>query len=131
VSEGGLIAAASARRSGYKPSAMPVASSSNAYTHPDGMTLVQCGLCGRCERFVGEANAEASPKGPHCPMLLAEANLEIRLGAHVTGIDYDRRAKRVIGVRYVDRESGAGYLQPADIVILTAVSLTSTRFLLL
>jgi len=37
----------------------------------------------------------------------------------------------VIGVRYVDRESGAGYLQPADIVILTAVSLTSTRFLLL
>ena len=58
-------------------------------------------------------------------------DFEIRLGAHVTGIDYDRRAKRVTGVRYVDRESGAGYLQPADIVLLAAFTASSTRLLLL
>jgi gluconate 2-dehydrogenase alpha chain len=128
--EAGLIFAAAAEKLGYKPFPIPAANSPNAYTNADGRTLGPCQFCGHCERFICEANAKASPQVLLYPMLLEKPGFEIRLGAHVTGIDYDRKAKRVTAVRYVDRNSGAEYLQPADVVVLAAFTMTNTRLLL-
>jgi gluconate 2-dehydrogenase alpha chain len=128
--EAGLIFAAAAEKLGYMPFPIPAANSPNAYTNPDRRTLGPCQFCGHCERFICEANAKASPQVLLYPMLLEKPGFEIRLGAHVTGIDYDRKAKRVTAVRYVDRNSGAEYLQPADVVVLAAFTMTNTRLLL-
>jgi gluconate 2-dehydrogenase alpha chain len=128
--EAGLIFAAAAEKLGYTPFPIPAANSPNAYTNPDRRTLGPCQFCGHCERFICEANAKASPQVLLYPMLLEKPGFEIRLGAHVTGIDYDRKAKRVTAVRYVDRNSGAEYLQPADVVVLAAFTMTNTRLLL-
>ncbi len=131
ATEAGLIFSAAAEKLGWKPFPLPAANSPNAYTNPDGMKLAQCQFCGHCERFICEANAKASPEVLLYPMLLAKPNFEIRLGAHVTGIDYDHRAKRATGVRYVDRQTGVEYLQPADVVVLAAFTMSNTRLLLL
>jgi gluconate 2-dehydrogenase alpha chain len=130
ATEAGVIFAAAAEKLGWKPFPMPAANSPNAYTNPDGMKLAQCQFCGHCERFICEASAKASPEVLLYPLLLAKPNFELRLGAHVTGIEYDRKAKRVTGVRYVDRQTGAEYLQPADIVVLSAFTMSNTRLLL-
>jgi gluconate 2-dehydrogenase alpha chain len=131
TTESGAIFAHAARKLGWKPFPMPAANSPNAYTNPDGMTLGQCQFCGHCERFICEANAKASPETLLYPMLMQKKNFEVRLGAHVTGIEYDRAAKRATGVRFVDRTTGAEYLQPADVVVLAAFTMTNTRLLLL
>jgi gluconate 2-dehydrogenase alpha chain len=129
--EAGAIFADAAGKLGWKAFPMPAANSPNAYTNPDGMTLGQCQFCGHCERFICEANAKGSPAVLLYPMLLKKPNFEIRLGAHVTGIEYDRAAKRATGVRYVDRITGVEYLQPGDVVVLAAFTMSNTHLLLL
>ena len=79
---------------------MPAANSPDAYTNPDGMQLGQCQYCGHCERFICEAKAKASPEVLLYPMLQKRKGFELRLQTHVLGVDYDRKAKRVTGVRY-------------------------------
>jgi gluconate 2-dehydrogenase alpha chain len=49
----------------------------------------------------------------------------------VIGIDYDAKAKRVKGVRYIDLETGDEIEQPADVVVLSAFTFTNTKLLLL
>ena len=61
-------------------------------------------------------------------MLLKRKGFEIRLGCHVLGLDYDRPAKRVAGVRYVDLVTGEEYEQSAEVVVLAAFTMTNTRF---
>ena len=81
---------------------MPASNSPHVYANPDGMRLGACQYCGHCERFICEANAKASPEVLLYPMLKRSKNFEIRPYSHVTGLDYDRQARRVTGVRYVD-----------------------------
>jgi gluconate 2-dehydrogenase alpha chain len=131
TTEAGLIFKAGAEKLGYTPFPIPAANSSGAYTNPDGMKLGPCQYCGHCERFICEAQAKATPSVLLYPMLLEKPNFELRLRAQVLGIDYDRRAKRVRGVRYLDLESGEEYEQPADIVVLAAFTLSNTKLLLM
>ncbi|MBR0906370.1 GMC family oxidoreductase [Bradyrhizobium liaoningense] len=128
--EAGLIFSKAAESLGHKPFPMAAANSPNAYTNPDGMQLGQCQFCGHCERFICEANAKASPEVLLYPMLLKRPKFELRLHSHVTRIDYDRKAKRARGVRYVDLLSGEEYLQPADVVILASFTMSNTKHLL-
>jgi gluconate 2-dehydrogenase alpha chain len=130
ITEAGRIFTAAAESLGHKPFPLPAANSPHAYTNPDGMKLAPCQYCGHCERFICEANAKASPQVLLYPMLLARKGFEIRLHAHVLGINYDREAKRVTGVRYLDLQTAEEYEQPADVVVLGAFTMSNTKLLL-
>jgi gluconate 2-dehydrogenase alpha chain len=129
--EAGLVFKATAERLGYHPFPSPAANSAGAYTNPDGQKLGQCQYCGHCEHFICEARAKASPGLLLYPMLSQRKGFEVRLHTHVLGVDYDRKAKRVTGVRYVDLMTGQQYEQPADLVVLAAFTMTNTKLLLM
>lgn len=131
ITEAGLIFKQTTEKLGYHPFPTPAANSSGVYTNPDGQKLGQCQYCGHCERFICEAQAKGSPEVLLYPMLKARKGFELRLHSHVLGVNYDRRAKRVTGVRYVDLHSGQEYEQPADVVVLGAFTMTNTKLLLL
>ena len=130
ITEAGVIFKDAAEKLGYKPFPTPAANSPAAYTNPDGMQLGECQFCGHCERFVCEANAKATPEVLIYPLLRKRPSFEVRLRSHVLDLVYDRRAKRVRGVRYVDLETGEEFEQPADIVVLAAFTMTNTQLLL-
>ena len=131
MTEAGVIFSEAAQKLGYRPFAMAAANSPAPYTNPDGMQLGQCQFCGHCERFICEANAKASPEVLLYPMLLQRKNFELRLRAHVLGVEYDRANKRVKGVRYLDLVTGAEYEQPADVVVLSSFTMSNTKYLLM
>src|SRR4029077_8316133 len=81
--------------------------------------------------FICEAQAKATPELLLYPMLLERKGFEIRLQTHVLGVNYDKSAKRVTGVRYVELVSGEEFEQPADVVVLGAFTMSNTRLLLL
>jgi gluconate 2-dehydrogenase alpha chain len=128
--ESGRIFQAAAQSLGYKPFPLPAANSPRAYTNPDGAKLAPCQYCGHCERFFCEANAKASPAVLLYPMLQKQRDFEIRLHSQVTGIDYDRHARRVTGVRFIDLQTAQEWEQPADVVVLSGFTMTNTRLLL-
>jgi gluconate 2-dehydrogenase alpha chain len=128
--EAGLLFADVARKLGYKPFPGPAANSSAPYTNPDGQKLGQCQYCGHCERFICEARAKASPEVLLYPMLRERKGFDIRLRAHVLGIEYDARAKRATGVRFIDLATGQEYVQPAEVVMLGAFTLSNSKLLL-
>ncbi|MFT7773590.1 GMC family oxidoreductase [Roseateles sp.] len=130
LTEAGMVFKAATEKLGYHPFPLPAANSPGAYTNPDGQKLGACQYCGHCERFICEANAKASPQVLLYPMLKQRANFEVRLHSHVLGINYDKAAKRVTGVRYLDLTTGQEYDQPADVVMLGAFTMTNTKLLL-
>ena len=130
ITEAGIIFKAAAEKLGYKPFPTPAANSSGPYTNPDGQQLGQCQYCGHCERFICEAKAKASPEVLLYPMLKQRKGFEIRLRCHVLSLEYDTKGKKVTGVRYVDLVTGQEYLQPADVVMLGAFTMTNTKLLL-
>jgi gluconate 2-dehydrogenase alpha chain len=129
--EAGLIFKSAAEKLGYKPFVAPSGNSSGAYTNPDGMRLAPCQYCGHCEKFICEAQAKATPETLLYPVLFARPNFEIRLRCEVLGLDYDRVAKRVTGVRYLDLMTGEEFEQPADVVVLGAFTMSNTKLLLM
>jgi len=131
ITEAGIIFRAAAETLGLKPFPGPAANSSGDYLNPDGQRLGRCQYCGHCERFVCEAHAKGTPDRLLYPMLKTRKGFEIRTRAQVLHIDYDGRAKRAAGVRYLDLNSGEEYEQPADVVVLAAFTMTNTRLLLL
>jgi gluconate 2-dehydrogenase alpha chain len=131
ITEAGIMFKEAAQGLGFHPFPQPAANSSGNYTNPDGQKLGQCQYCGHCERFICEAHAKATPDELLYPMLRTRRSFEIRTHAHVLHVDYDRHAKRAIGVRYLDLNSGQEYEQPAGIVILAGFTMTNTRLLLL
>jgi gluconate 2-dehydrogenase alpha chain len=116
----GALMEAGCRSLGYHPFPAPAANSSDVYTNPEGLTLGACEYCGHCERFGCEANAKASPNVCVLPVLLADPKFELRTHAYVKELTYDKAARKVKAVRYVDTRSGEEYEQPAGLVILGA-----------
>jgi gluconate 2-dehydrogenase alpha chain len=109
-----------ARSLGYHPFPCPSSNASQTYTNPEGLTLGACEYCGHCERFGCEANAKASPNVCILPALLADQKFELRNYAQVRELVYDKAARKVRAVRYVDTRTGEEYEQPAGLVILGA-----------
>jgi gluconate 2-dehydrogenase alpha chain len=116
----GTIMDDASRSLGYHPFQAPSSNASQPYTNPEGLTLGACEYCGHCERFGCEANAKASPNVCVLPALLADPKFELRHHAQVKELVYDKAARKVKAVRYVDTRSGEEYEQPAGIVILGA-----------
>src|SRR5580700_2128566 len=116
----GALMEAGCRSLGYHPFPAPAANASDVYTNPEGLTLGACEYCGHCERFGCEANAKASPNVCVLPVLMADPKFELRTHAYVKELVYDKAAKKVKAVRYVDTRSGEEYEQPAGLIILGA-----------
>ena len=116
----GTIMADASRSLGFHPFQAPSSNASEVYTNFEGQTLGACEYCGHCERFGCEANAKASPNVCILPALLADQKFELRTHAQVKELVYDKAARKVTAVRYVDTRSGEEYEQPAGIVILGA-----------
>jgi gluconate 2-dehydrogenase alpha chain len=116
----GTIMADASKSLGYHPFQAPSSNASEVYTNFEGQTLGACEFCGHCERFGCEANAKASPNVCILPALLADQKFELRTHAQVKELVFDKTARKVTAVRYVDTRSGEEYEQPAGIVILGA-----------
>ena len=116
----GAIMDEASRSLGYHPFQAPSSNASEVYTNFEGQTLGACEYCGHCERFGCEANAKASPNVCILPALLADPKFELRDHAQVKELVYDKAARKVTAVRYVDTRSGEEYEQPAGMVILGA-----------
>jgi gluconate 2-dehydrogenase alpha chain len=131
ITEAGTLFKQATEGLGLRPFPQPTANSSAHYVNPDGQKLGQCQYCGHCERFICEAHAKGTPGELLYPMLKTRRGFEIRTHAQVLQVTYDRAAKRVNAVHYLDLNTGEEYEQPADIVILAAFTMSNTRLLLL
>lgn len=130
-SQAGVIFEKATRDLGYHPFPLPASNMSAPYTNPEGLTLGQCQYCGHCEFFGCESNAKASPNVAILPVLLKDPKFELRTQAYVSRLVYDKKAKKVRGVIYVDRRTGEEYEQPAGLVVLSAYPFNNTTLMLL
>ncbi len=64
------------------------------------------------------------------PAARATGRLTLVSDAVVTSIDYDPRAKRVTGVRYVDANTGQAQVVKADLIFLCASAMASVQILM-
>lgn len=131
TSRAGELFAAAAKSLGYHPYPTPSANLSREYTNPEGATLNPTLYCGHCDRFGCATNSKASPNSTLLPALLADPRFTLRCDAWVTELIYDKAARKVAGVRYIDTNSGEDYEQPADLVALCAYPFSNTKLLLL
>jgi gluconate 2-dehydrogenase alpha chain len=130
MSQAGLIFSDAAKKVGFHPFPTPSSNVSAAYTNPEGQTLGACQYCGHCEYFGCESNSKASPNITIMPVLMRDPRFELRTHAYVKNLVYDKQAKKVRGVVYIDRETGEEIEQPADLVVLCAYPFNNVSLLL-
>jgi gluconate 2-dehydrogenase alpha chain len=130
MNQAGLIFTKAAGELGYHPFPAPAANSSAPYVNPEGLTIGQCEYCGHCELFGCEANAKASPNVCILPVLMQDPRFELRTHAYVNRLIYDKAARKVRGVAYIDRHTGEEIEQPADLVVLCAYTFDNVGLLL-
>jgi gluconate 2-dehydrogenase alpha chain len=130
MSQAGLIFTKAALELGYHPFPAPAANSSAPYVNPEGLTIGQCEYCGHCELFGCEANAKASPNVCLLPVLMQDPRFELRTHAYVNRLIYDKTARKVRGVTYIDRHSGEEIEQPAGLVVLCAYTFDNVGLML-
>ncbi len=131
ASSAGLMFASAAKNLGYHPFPMPISINSAPYVNREGITLGACEYCGFCNRTACEANAKASPNVTIMPALRLEPKFELRTRAWVSKLNYDKAAKKVVGVTYTDLRTGDEYEQPAGIVVLASYVFGNVQHLLL
>jgi gluconate 2-dehydrogenase alpha chain len=120
-----------ANKLGYHPFPLPASNASAPYLNLEGLQIGACQYCGFCTRYGCEANAKASPNVCIMPALNADPKFELRTRAYVARLLYDKAAKKVQGVIYVDMRSGEEYEQPAGIVALCGYVFSNTQFMLM
>lgn len=116
------------KRLGYHPYPLPAATTSVAYTNPDGISRAGCAYCGYCERFGCMIGAKAQPTNTLLPVLRRHKTFDLRTGCWVRRIVTS--GTKATGVTYVDA-NGEEIFQPAGMVFLAAWTLNNTRLLLL
>src|SRR5450432_555216 len=126
----GALMDGACRSLGFHPFPAPAANASDVYTNPEGLTLGACEYCGHCERFGCEANAKASPNVCVLPVVMADPKFELRTYAYVKELVYDKAARKVKAVRYIDRNTGEEIEQPADMVVLCAYPFNNVGLML-
>lgn len=115
---------------GLRPFPGPSANMSRAYTNPLGMQLAPCTYCGFCEKYGCGNYSKATVQTTLLPVLLQRPNFTLKTHNEVLRVMLDRDGRRATGVLHVDVE-GDEYEQPAEIVILCAYALGSTRLMML
>ncbi|HEX3483605.1 MAG TPA: GMC family oxidoreductase, partial [Micropepsaceae bacterium] len=130
TSAGGLLFAEAAKKVGYHPFPVPFSAPSKPYTNIYGVTMGQCEYCGFCGRTSCEANAKATSATNVMPVLRRDPKYTLKTRAFVSKINYDKQAKKVTGVSYIDMKTGEEYEQPAGMVILSAFVMGNTHMML-
>jgi gluconate 2-dehydrogenase alpha chain len=123
--------AEAAKSLGYHPYPVPAATTSRAYTNPDGVSRPGCTYCGYCETFGCMIGAKSQPTNTLLPVIEKRKNVSIRTGAWVRRIVHDPSEKtgRARGVNYIDA-NGQEVFQPAELIFLASWTLNNTRLLL-
>jgi gluconate 2-dehydrogenase alpha chain len=130
MSQAGVVFTKATKELGYHPFPTPASNSSAPYVNPEGLTIGQCEYCGHCELFGCEANAKASPNVCVLPVLMADPRFELRTHAYVSRLLYDKAAKKVRGVAYIDRNTGEEIEQPAEMVVLSGYTFNNVGLML-
>ncbi|CAM3239030.1 GMC family oxidoreductase [Filibacter tadaridae] len=113
---------------GYDPFMVPSANLSQSYENPDGETIAACQYCGFCERFGCEYGAKTSPEITVVPTARKTGNYDVRFHANV--IEVLKQGNKVTGVKYIDRQTGEEFIQPADVVVLTSYMMNNAKLLM-
>ncbi|QPC81737.1 GMC family oxidoreductase [Phototrophicus methaneseepsis] len=121
---------AASREMGYHPFPQPAAILSEAYRDISGRERSGCIYCGFCTRFGCEVDAKASANASHIPLALETGRYHIRTNCKVIRVESNKDGLAT-GVTYIDQTTGEEHFQPADIVILSAYTLSNVRLLLL
>ena len=126
------IFAEAAKSLGYHPYPVPAATTSRAYTNPDGISRPGCTYCGYCETFGCMIGAKSQPTNTLLPVIQKHKNVSIRTGAWVRRIVHDASENKgsARGVIYIDA-NGQEVFQPAELIFLASWTLNNTRLLLL
>ena len=126
------IFAEAAKSLGYHPYPVPAATTSRAYTNPDGISRPGCTYCGYCETFGCMIGAKSQPTNTLLPVIEKHKNVSIRTGAWVRRIVHDASENKgsARGVIYSDA-NGQEVFQPAELIFLASWTLNNTRLLLL
>jgi gluconate 2-dehydrogenase alpha chain len=119
-----------ATRLGYHPFPQPASILPEAYSGISTTPRAGCLYCGFCTRYGCEVDAKASVINTHMPHALATGRYEIRMHSKVTRINIGADGLAT-GVTYIDLETGEEHEQPADLVLVTAYTLSNVRLLLL
>ena len=124
--------AEAAKSLGYHPYPVPAATTSRAYTNPDGISRPGCTYCGYCETFGCMIGAKSQPTNTLLPVIQKHKNVSIRTGAWVRRIVHDASENKgsARGVIYSDA-NGQEVFQPAELIFLASWTLNNTRLLLL
>ena len=130
TSAGGMLFGKAAQEVGFHPFPTPFSAPSQSYTNIYGIALGRCEYCGFCGRNSCEANAKATSATHVMPVLRNDPKYTLRTRAFVKQINYDKRAKKVTGVTWIDMKTGEEYEQPAGMVILSAFTLGNTHMML-
>ncbi|TCN27081.1 GMC family oxidoreductase [Mesobacillus foraminis] len=113
---------------GYHPYHMPSCNLSQQYTNPDGITRSACQYCGFCERFGCEYGAKADPVVTVLPVAKETGNFEVRTHSVVRKVLH--KDGKATGVLYVDTRTGEEYIQPAEVVVVSAYQMNNIKLLL-
>ena len=126
------IFAEAAKSLGYHPYPVPAATTSRAYTNPDGISRPGCTYCGYCETFGCMIGAKSQPTNTLLPVIQKHKNVSIRTGAWVRRIVHDAAENKgsARGVIYIDA-NGQEVFQSAELIFLASWTLNNTRLLLL
>ncbi|PLR76222.1 GMC family oxidoreductase [Bacillus sp. V3-13] len=116
------------KKLGYHPYHMPSNNLSQNYTNPDGISRGACQYCGFCERFGCEYGAKASPIVTVLPVAKETGNFEVRTHSVVRKVIHSNG--RATGVLYVDTRTGEEFIQPAEVVVVSAYQLNNIKILL-
>ncbi|MDQ0221297.1 GMC family oxidoreductase [Peribacillus cavernae] len=116
------------KKLGYHPYHMPSNNLTKNYTNPDGISRSACQYCGFCERFGCEYGAKASPIVTVIPVAKKTGKFDVRTHSVVRRVIHtDGKAS---GVLYVDTRTGEEYIQPADVVVVSAYQMNNIKLLL-
>lgn len=83
-----------------------------------------------CTRYGCEVDAKASDVNVHIPAGLKTGNWEVPAGRKALGVNIADNGLAT-GIIYVDQKTGEVHQQPADLILMTAYTLTNVRMLLL
>lgn len=122
--------AGACERLGYHPFTQPSGILSQAFTDPFGNTRAACLYCGFCTRFGCEVDAKSTGLTTYLPIALRTGLYEVRPFSHVLRVNLGADGLAT-GVTYVDLMTGEEHEQPADIVVLSAYTLSNVKLLLL
>ncbi len=116
------------KKLGYHPYMVPSANLSESYENPDGERIAACQYCGFCERFGCEYGAKSSPEITVVPTAMKTGNYDVRFHSNVTEVL--KEGNKVTGVKFIDRQTGEEFIQPAEVVVLTSYVLNNAKLLM-